>query len=751
MLITTNSKNIYNKYNKFETVSSYNEKSSVINSYQIVQAAIISNDLNQLIQELKKGINPNCKNNFGETPLFLCLNIDNCEAFIILLNYNANCNIQRNDGNSVLHLAMKENKFNFVNILLDNKANPNLINKIHNQTPFHLAIINKVDEYILLKLKENGANRNIKDKFNKTPFDYAIETKDNNYILLFNKIFDQKNVILINKEALEKSKEKFIINPNKFKYLPKNSNKRNIIIKDNNENIDVSNFNGETNPNTITMSELYSSKEYNISSRNKLSTIQDSIKEIKINELKDFSLNDSNFKSIKNEIQIQKSEENSLKEIQIKRKCQSFVDNDSKDLMKKIILDTVKKLKLNNSQVLLKNSERKYFTKNLFNEKEFQNNENEANNNNISATFENSKKPDASNISGNKNINSGTSSVLDERDFNSNNNFNEKNIKNYSKASNNIIILKDDSSEYNSNYDSLTNSFRNNQGKNNINNNIKNENKKSLNKYLPNMKYMIMQQIKEKNKKLEIGSSIHFPNKILSQLRNWLISCDLLSYYNLFVEKKVVNIEEIISDIKQKKIKLNYKFGEDIGIKKPGHIIRFLLKLQIDSGILDKNLCDAILENYCNNNLSTVVLNSSSNYCKCCGISCCNRVPSGSCDFNEFTNYINNNDIFAFLRSKNLFELKDNFIHNGFDQVDFIIIQLFSEIKFNKNLLIELLHIYHEKDQKKVIKILYEEKEKICKEINIPFDKKEVEDILSEFKEDDDSLDKEDDEHCFIL
>jgi len=265
------------------------------------------------------------------------------------------------------------------------------------------------------------------------------------------------------------------------------------------------------------------------------------------------------------------------------------------------------------------------------------------------------------------------------------------------------------------------------------------------------MKYMIMQQIKEKNKKLEIGSSIHFPNKILSQLRNWLISCDLLSYYNLFVKKKVVNIEEIISDIKQKKIKLNYKFAEDIGIKKPGHIIRFLLKLQIDSGILDKNLCDAILENYCNNNLSTVVLNSSSNYCKCCGISCCNRVPSGSCDFNEFTNYINNNDIFAFLRSKNLFELKDNFIHNGFDQVDFIIIQLFSEIKFNKNLLIELLHIYHEKDQKKVIKILYEEKEKICKEINIPFDKKEVEDILSEFKEDDDSLSKEEDDNCSIF
>ena len=752
MLITTNSKNIFNKYNKFESISSFNEKSDDINSYQRIQAAIISNDLNQLIQELKNGINPNCQNNVGETPLFLCLNLDNCEAFIILLNYNANCNIQRNDGNSVLHLAMKEGKINFVNILLDNKANPNLVNNIDNQTPFHLAIINKVDQDILLKLKENGANRNIKDKFNKTPFDYAIETKDNNYILLFNKIFDQKDIILIKKEALEKSKDKFIMNPNKFKYLPKYSNKRKMIIKDNNnENIDFSNIKGETNANTITMSELYSSREYNITSKNKLSNFQDSIKEIKINELKDFSLNDSNFKSIKNEIEIKKSAENSLEENVIKRKCQSFVDDDSKDLMKKIILDTVKKLKLNNSQVLLKNSERKYFPKNLFNEKKSQNNKSEINDNNISATFENSKKPDIINISGNKNIDSGTSSVLDERNSNSHNNLNEKNNKIYSKASNNIIILKDDSSEYNSNYDSLSNSLRKNQDKNNNNNNMKKDIKKSQNKYLPNMKYMIMQQIKEKNKKLEIGSSIHFSNKILSQLRNWLISCDLLSYYNLFVDKKIVNIEEIISDIKQKKIKLNYKFAEDIGIKKPGHIIRFILKLQIDSGILDKNLCDEILEKYCNNNINSIVLNSSSNYCKCCGVSCFNKAPSGSCDFNEFTSYINNNDIFAFLRSKNLFELKDNFIHNGFDQVDFIIIQLFSEIKFNKNLLVELLHIYHETEQKKVIKILYEEKEKICKELNIPFDKKEVEDILSEFKEDDDSLDKEDDEHCFIF
>ena len=747
MIITQNSKNLLNKYYNKEQISSLYEKSPEINDYKKIQASIISNDLKELIKELKNGINPNSQNNFGETPLFLCLNLDNLEAFKILLNYNSNCNIQRNDGNSPLHIAINENKINFVNILLDNEANPNIINKNKNQTPFHLAIINKVNEQILLKLKENGADRYIKDKFNKTPFDYAIETKDNNYILLFNKIFEQKEIILINKESFDKSKDKFNMNPNKFKYLPKHSNKRNLIIKDNIENIDCSNFNGETNTNSKTFSDIHSINDYyNITTKNKISSIQNTIREIKINELKDFSLSDSNFKSLKEEKK--PSEENSIEEDISKRKCQTFVDSDSEEVLKKIILDTVKKLKLNNSQTFQKSSEKKYFTKNLFKEKKFHSSENTINKN--STTIENSKKIATLNSSRN-NIISGASSILEEKELNSEKNINKRLTDNYNKgfnkASNNIIILKDDSSDYYSNYDSLL--YNQEKSNNNDNKNINKENKKS-NKNFPNMKYMIMKQLKEKNKKSEIGSPIKISNKILSQLRNWLISCDLLSYYNSFVEKGIVDIDEIIKEVKLNKNKLNYKFAEDIGIKKPGHIIRFLLKLQIDSEILDKNLCDLILEKYCNNNLSTFILNSSSSGCKCCGVSCFAKAPVGSCDINEFTNYINNNDIFAFLRSKNLFELKDNFIHNGFDQVDYIIIQLFSEFKFNKNFLIEFLHIYHEGDQKRVIKILYEEKEKICKELNIQFDKKEVEDIFSEFKEDEDFLDEKE-ANCFIF
>ena len=744
MITTSNPKNILlNKhYNKDDISPFYNEPKD-IDSFRQIQLIIIENDLIKLQNLLKSGINPDFQNNLGETPLYLCLDLDNLDAFEILLNFGANVNIQRNDGNSLLHLAITENKENFINILLDNKANPNLFNKYKYRTPFHEAIIKKVKESILIKLKENGANRNLKDKFNKTPFDYAIDTKDNNYILLFNKIFEPKDIILINKDPTEKSNEKFILNPNKFKYLARHNNNLKIETKENKENIDTSNFKGDTNSNPT--SELYSTMDYNITSKNKISAFQDTIKEIKINELKDFSLSDSNYKSNKekklnnNDKNEEKDDEKIFSQKEIKRKCQTFVENDNKDIMRMILLDTIKKL--NNSQIIHKINERKYFTMSTIPQKVLKNYENEMNN---SATFENTKKINTLNNSGSNNLISGISSILDDKDSNSNN-INDKNsdkeAKNFSKVSNNIIILKDDSlSDYNSNYDSLTCSIKNNNDRS-INNS-----KRGSKKYTNNMKYMILKEI-NKNKKSELGSPTHISNKILSKLRNWLISCDLLNYYNILVEKKFYDIENIITKVKEKKLILNYKLIEDLGIRKPGHIFRFLLKIQIDSDILDKNLCDIILEKFCNTNISNLILNTSTNNCKFCGISCFSPSPSGSCDLNEFTSYINNNDIFAFLRSKDLFEFKYNFIHNGFDQVDFIIIQLFSEFKFNKNFLMDYFHIYHENEQKKLITILYEEKEKICKDLNLNFNKKEIEEILYEFKGD--SL--EEDTFCIIF
>ena len=198
--------------------------------------------------------------------------------------------------------------------------------------------------------------------------------------------------------------------------------------------------------------------------------------------------------------------------------------------------------------------------------------------------------------------------------------------------------------------------------------------------------------------------------------------------------------------MKNKSMEINYNYIEDLGIKKPGHILRFLLKLQIDAEIIDKKICDLIFEKYSNS--TTIFFNSSLNDVKCCGISCFSHSCSPS-EVSDNISNINNNDIFTFLRNKDLSEFIDNFIHNGFGQVDYIIIQLFSNFKFDKNMMNEYFHIYLENSQEKVIKKLYEEKEKIANEFNIPFNKNEIKDILSSFN-DEYLMKKEDKKGCPI-
>ena len=245
----------------------------------------------------------------------------------------------------------------------------------------------------------------------------------------------------------------------------------------------------------------------------------------------------------------------------------------------------------------------------------------------------------------------------------------------------------------------------------------------------------------DNTEELNICSPQNIQNEILTRLREWLISCDLLCYYNLLIKNEMYNIDLYIKNLKNNKINISYKDIEDMGIKKPGHIFRFLLKLQMDSGNLDEQICNSIINKFSSNILTTVGLTASTNIVKCCGMTlfkqngdstgvseskniCC-TVSDNESNSNSY------NDIFGFLKYKGLMQYKENFIHNGFDQIDYIFIQLFSNFKFNKEILNDYLHIYSEKDQKKVIKKLYEEKRKIALELGIPYDMNEEEQILN--------------------
>ena len=712
------------KNNKIHNNSLINKKlnSSELNSnnannddYSEINKSIISKDTKKLESLLKSGKNPNVCGLFGETPIFTCVDLNNVESLLVLLKYGANINLKNNKGNTPLHRSVTKNNEKIITILLDNKANPNIKNS-NFQTPFHLAIINKLNKNILIKFKENNAEWNIKDKFNKTPFDYAEELNDSNYHLLLDNIFGNmtKNIKITNE-----------INANNYKVLPnKIMDNYNVLNKklfyknigENKENNNYYNNIGETNANT--MSEIYSPREnIIINSKNKLISINENkenkCKNNEIYDIRNFTLTKKN-NITENEDYFINEREN------IDYKIKSCRKIGNKEIMKRIIMDTIKKV--NHYQTYNKNTSN-------------HNLEEEESNKNLK-TINISKRINSSTIknlnpSETKNLNSGISTtILDDTEINSINKTNlEDTFKRESKnesIKNEKMILKD--------------LIDNNHILKNNNKDIQKNNKKS------NMKYMILQQIKEKNKNIELGSPLTIPNEILSKLRYWLISCDLLNYYNLLIEKKFYNIDEIISLIKTKKIDIDYKNVEELGIKKPGHIFRFLLKLQIDSEILNKQLCDKILEKFSIINSSSILLNTSSNDYKCCGMSCCshNAIPS---NVSDTINNINNNDIYSFLRNKDLFEFKDNFLHNGFDQVDFIIIQLFSDFRFNKNMMKEYFHIYIENSQIKVIKKLYEEKEKISRELNIPYDNNELKEILESYNH---KEEKQNEEACFI-
>ena len=250
------------------------------------------------------------------------------------------------------------------------------------------------------------------------------------------------------------------------------------------------------------------------------------------------------------------------------------------------------------------------------------------------------------------------------------------------------------------------------------------------------------------------GQSIS--NNLLIRLRDWLISCDLLCYYNILVKSNMYNIDKIIEDIRSNKINISFKDIEELGIKKPGHIFRLILKLDVDSGKIDNNIYNYIIEQFDINLMTNNgILTSSINNINCCGINLCTNKThyknrriimnniSNDKNYNYFDenknneteneyeeNEINYIDIFSFLKKNNLWRFKENFIHNGFDQIEYILLQLFSQYSFDKNILNDYMHIYLEEDKNNVLKILYKEKKKLCFLLGMKFNKEQLKKIL---------------------
>ena len=790
-------------------------------------SSIKTNNLKLLKELLEKGININIQNKKKKTPLMKSIEKENYDAMIILLNYNCDINLTEKNGNSALHIASKKKKINFISALLRHGSNPNLCNKLFNQTPFHIAIIEQLNQDIIILFKLFHADLfNIKDIFEKSPFDYC-KNNGENYekmvIQIFNDNTNLNNNNINNSDFInsnfykeetpkkknhstiqfpdkfssseliakggdfDSSKSKSIIIKSKSNNKSDNSNKEIIksVINETVKKIKVENYYNSnfnfTNPKNIIN---YNKKKNNTNNKNYIETnmfnldcISPFLSEKNKSEYKNIKENNKQFKKeiypldLINQVNTTPNNSNIFSELKLKTQTENlneysenkineyiptFETNDmeyskSNSLIFSNNNNSNKKneIDLNNISIISHKLENRDFgnkenlNPNLIHIEEndcYNNTHKNSNSNNYILSKNNCSSSNIESNTGNNinkeikmlNLNPNYSnlctsnstgretqrnlSFINNNNLNNNNNNNNNNNKlnrnipnnNNNKLINNNINFKINSTQNNieNNHSSLftSNQINGNITYNSFNTPLYNIHKKKSS-LLTEYSYNNKAENNNLNDSIENTSS---KNKI-SNLRNWLISCNLISYLNLLISNNIYDIDKYINNIKKGILEVNYKDVENIGIRKPGHIFRFLLKLNIDCEKIDFKIIN-FLNNICNKNNNIEITENNIN-CSCCNI-----------NENYYSNY---KDIYSFLESKKISYLKENFIHNGFEDLDFLLLQIFSQFNFDNESLIEYLHIYNEDDRKKVLRTFLREKYKICNDLNIENDESE--------------------------
>lgn len=117
--------------------------------------------LQKIISEQKININQHTETHsiYFRRPLQLAVEHNNLEAVLLLLNNNADINIQDYDNWTALHLACRFGNYQMIKILLDYNANIN-IKTVYGNTCFNIAemygkhhIKKYIQLYLLFKIK----------------------------------------------------------------------------------------------------------------------------------------------------------------------------------------------------------------------------------------------------------------------------------------------------------------------------------------------------------------------------------------------------------------------------------------------------------------------------------------------------------------------------------------------------------------------------------------------------------------------
>ena len=688
------------------------------------------------------------------TELFQEIEKNNYKKVYEILNKDlSQINDYNIDGLTPLHLGVIKGNIKIINLLLEKGSNPNALSLSKNQTPLHFSYLNQNEntDNIIKDLLNHGAKENIFDINNKKPSDYL-------YINL--NTSNSNNSLHIKNNYINK-------NNNNIKLNNGNNNRNNINGVNGSQNSERNKSISNSYETTIINS--ISSQKENKSNEGYNGTSSDGQKKINLNDLitpikypclvnlkeesqKKGSINDSleiesisiNFNGKNNENSCPLLNENDIKNYKSIQSLTSFNDNVDLTYTTSMIVDQSNNKKTSNKKDSLKNNKENIEYKSI---------------NNININKKIDYNSESSNID-----EIYKALIMKKRD---------SIVKTYKKKSNKIYLYnnfhgKHDKAEKNQKKIFIENYFNNimsNEHNSNKNitvihnsNSYLNSTDKCLNKsdleYSPfstdiqtgkrqlnimdNRKVLNMENkaitefkydnsISEEEEKSKNENLTSLANELVNnsnnlktidehirnsynEMKNWLISINLINYYDNFINNEIYDISQLINRMKSAKTKLNLNDIESLlKIDKKGHCFRILVRLEVDAGLIDTKITNFMINNiYIKNNDNDNIKNNnlklsiSHDYNNC----------FGCCKFN-FINSPKKNDLKFFLLRYGLMDLCPNFNHNGFDLINYVILQMYSDNPINDDILENCFHIYNYEKRIIVLKALETEMKKI--------------------------------------
>ena len=575
-----------------------------------------------------------------------------------LLNQDiSNINLLNKNGISPLHIAVINGNLDIINYILDKGANPNISSLHKKQTPLHYAYIfkNIKSSKIRNLLLKYNANPDLEDINNKKPNEYSLKYKESSEV-----------------DNYTSSNE--IENENSELNL---SDKNKIIIGRNNQYSD----NENNNKNTYSISESEATIVQQETQRSNLYNIEDLIN----------------------------SDKNKYNTEKIKILSKKSRKNNSKYYRK---INKENKTVSSNKNILLSSKEKDTFSDSL--EINKNNYSNKTHNNSLNHIKLKSRKSNKNTCPKNLKLNKNfllKSSPIEKNTFKSENIKKEININKQYFINNEFFTNYYNDKEY----------FKSKIAKKLFKMPKKDQKNMSSGKMTSSMQSTDIQTSKKIKSNIVINNNVtefiytedNNETKDLQKLKNWLDSLQLSGYYNNFVNNNITDINKLINDYKTNRENINYQFIENLlNIHISGHIYRILCKLEIDSSFVENKISTFLLGLNCSNNENNSKKNLSKVFVQ---TDDCSDKCYDCCDTKNVI--MEKNDLKSFLRKYRILHLYNNFYHNGFDLINFVILQMFTKFAINDDIIQKCLHIYNKRDRFFVLDALFSE----VKEINIFF------------------------------